>query len=239
MSKAFTGRQGAKKTTPELIRYVKQQYHNRSILGRSYRKKIITGVEEVFAVRLSASLISQIFHSEISALSKDLNDEKRDISEYETTSAGLKNNQTVQRSPIFWEDYPVSLNGEMIHHAGLVLFEEYLSSYSWFERQIICQILSGAVNVEQSKTLCFDSLSRFCPKVLRTLREQRQLLDKSASMETETDLYHLSLPRGQTVKKGDNPLKCRCGKKFPIINGVIFLFTENKFKELYPGYIKI
>ena len=183
MSKAFTGRKAAKKTTPELIRYVLQQYRFRSVLGRSYREKIITGVEEVFAVRLSPSLISQIFRLDASASSKDLNDEKRDIPEYETTSSGSKNNQTVQRSPIFQEDYPTSLNGELNHHAGLVLFEEYLSSYSWFERQIICQILSGAVNVEQSKTLCFDSLSRFCPKLLRTLREQRQLLDKSASQE--------------------------------------------------------
>jgi len=60
MSKAFTGRKAAKKTTPELIRYILQQYNNRSVLGRSYREKIIMGGEEVFAVHLSASLISQI-----------------------------------------------------------------------------------------------------------------------------------------------------------------------------------
>ena len=59
MSKAFTGRKAVRKTTPELIRYVLQQYHSRSVLGRSYREKIIMGVEEIFGVHLSPSLIKR------------------------------------------------------------------------------------------------------------------------------------------------------------------------------------
>ena len=192
MSKAFTGRKAAKKTTPELIRYIMQQYNNRSVLGRSYREKIILGVEEVFAVHLSASLISQIFRLERNIPhdnSNDLNDEKRAIPEHKKTAIGSENDQSVQRSPIFFDEYSPSSNGEMIHHAGLVLFEEYLSCYPWFQRQVLCQILSGAVNVEQSKTLCFDSLSRFCPDLIKTLREQRHLLDEEATLKNELELY--------------------------------------------------
>lgn len=192
MSKAFTGRKAAKKTTPELIRYILQQYNNRSVLGRSYREKIIMGVEEVFAVSLSASLVSQIFRLEKNIShnnSNDLDAGKRAIPEHKKTETGSENNQSVQRSPIFFRDYSVSSNREMIHHAGLVLFEKHLPCYPCFQQQMLCQILSGAVNVEQSKTLCFDSLSRFCPNLIKTLREQRRLLDEEATLENELELY--------------------------------------------------
>ena len=189
MSKAFTGRKAAKKTTPELIRYVLQQYHSRFVLGRSYREKIIMGVEEIFGVRLSPSLISGIFRIKTDADFADSNPEKRKILEHKKELPGSKESASVQQSPIFLGDYSASSNGEMIHHAGLVLFEKYLSCYPWFQRQILCQILSGAVNIEQSKTLCFDSLSRFCPDLIKTLREQRQLLDEYATLENELELY--------------------------------------------------
>ena len=87
MSKAFTGRKAAKKTTPELIRYVLQQYQFRSLLGRSYREKIKMGVEDVFGIRLSSSLISGIFRSDVDvnlADSAELNDQKREIIEHKS-----------------------------------------------------------------------------------------------------------------------------------------------------------
>ncbi len=220
ISKAFTGRKAAKKTTPELIRYIQQQYNNRSVLGRSYREKIIIGVEEVFSVRLSASLISQIFRLERN-ISHGSNDEKRAILEHKTTVAASKNDQSVHRSPIFFDEYSPSPNGEMIHHAGLVLFEKYLSCYPWFQRQVLCQILSGAVNVEQSKTLCFDSLSRFCPTLIKTLREQRHLLDEEATLENELELY-----RANASFLSDGPGK-----------GKIYYFDPHS--KRYTGQLKI
>jgi len=192
MSKAFAGRSATKKTNPLLIRYVLQQYRLRSTLGRSYREKIIQGVKEIFKVTLSPSLVSQIF----SLTSKDSNesskDEKMGTSTHNSASSNSKNTQTVQRSTLFQKDSPASTNGELIHHAGLVLFEEYLPAYSWFDQQMLRQILSGAVNVEQSKTLCFESLSRFSPKVIKTLRKQRQLLDQRANLENELELYRMN-----------------------------------------------
>ena len=193
--KAFSGRKAAKKTTPELIRYVLQQYDSRSLLGRSYREKIKMGVEDIFSIRLSSSLLSRIFRSGTDKrpiCSSELNDEKMDIIEHSNISLGSKDTTSVQQSPILSNNYSAPLNGEMIHHAGLILFEKYLNSYSWFQRQVICQILSGAVNIEQSKTLCFEGLSRFCPELVKTLRDQRQLLDKSATLENELELYRLN-----------------------------------------------
>ena len=195
MSKAFTGRKAVRKTTPELIRYVLQQYHFRSLLGRSYREKIIMGVEEIFGVHISPSLISGIFrtgadvdHNE----SVDFNEENRETLEHIKVATSSNNSRSVQQSPIFLDDYSLSPNGEMIHHAGLVLFEKYLSSYPLFQRQIISQILLGAVNIEQSKTLCFESLSRFCPELIKNLREQRHQLDRDAILENELELYRLN-----------------------------------------------
>ncbi len=61
MAKAFTGRKAQKKIIPELIRYVIQQYRSRSLFGRSFRKKIIMGVREIFGITISASLIRGIY----------------------------------------------------------------------------------------------------------------------------------------------------------------------------------
>ena len=195
MSKAFTGRKAKMKTTPELIRYVVQQYKSRSVLGSSFREKIIMGVEEVFGVRVSPSLISGIYRNSgdappVGSFYSD--EENRDALEHKEAFVGSKYVGSVQRSPIFSTDSPPSQNGEMIHHAGLVLFEKDLSSYPWFQRQIICQVLSGAVNVEQSKSLCFESLARFCPELSKTLSAQRRLLDDHATLEGELELYRLN-----------------------------------------------
>ncbi len=193
--KAFTGRKATRKTTPEVIRYILQQYNCRSLLGRSYREKIKMGVEDIFGIRLSSSLLSRIFRSGVDKGSGDsaaLNDEKMGTIEHSKILSGSKDVISVKQSPILSNSYSAPLNGEMIHHAGLILFEKYLSSYSWFQRQFICQILSGAVNIEQSKSLCFEGLSRFCADLVKTLRDQRQLLDRSATLENELELYRLN-----------------------------------------------
>ena len=191
MAKAFTGRTASKKTTPELIRYVLQQYKNRSVLGRSYREKIIMGVKDIFSVSLSPSLVSKIFRYE-EDFSSDLSIENRDVPRHIEEEISTIPLTSVEQSPIFSTDYSSPLNGEIIHHAGLIIFELFLSIYPKFQRQILSQILLGAINIEQSKMLCFDSLSRFCSTPIKVLREQRHLLDEQASLENELELYRLN-----------------------------------------------
>ncbi len=189
---AFTGRKGHKKVIPEVIRYIIQQYNNKSILGRSYRKKIIQGVAEVFSITLSPSMVSTIFknnrmiETDISSLETG---EKEDIPEQLNNDLSSKNESSVYHSPIFQVDKFSSLRGEMIHNAGLVLFEKYLCLYANFPKQIISQILLGAINIEQSKSLCFESLLRFNDEVEKVLNTQRDLLDEYASKENEIELY--------------------------------------------------
>lgn len=86
---------------------------------------------------------------------------------------------------------------------------------------MLCQILSGAVNVEQSKTLCFESLSRFCPNLIKTLREQRHLLDEEATLQNELELY-----RRNALFLSDGPGK-----------GNIYFFDPHS--KRYTGQLKI
>ena len=112
-------------------------------------------------------------------------------------------------------------NSEIIHHAGLIIFERYLSYYSGFQRQILCQILLGAVNVEQSKTLCFDSLKYFCPKPIRTLRRMRNFLDEEATLDNEIELY-----RKNALLLNDGPGR-----------GKIYFFDPHT--KNYTGFLKV
>ena len=72
--KAFTGKKLNKLIIPEVIRYAQLRYKDRATLGRSYRKKIIEGIEEVFQVRVSGSQLSKIFQLGEDISQSDCND---------------------------------------------------------------------------------------------------------------------------------------------------------------------
>lgn len=66
------------------------------------------------------------------------------------------------------------------------------------------------------------------------------------SIERETSLYDIlicpsCLKNGRESKLDQENLSflCNeCGSKFPIINGIVFLFSYKKFEEIYPEYFK-
>lgn len=192
MAVAFSGRQASKKSTPALIAYVQQQYRHRASLGKAYREKIILGVEEVFGVRISRSLTSLLFKSAEKA-TKDapVFDEIKATSGQLALDSASKESSSVQQSPVFSEFARQSdlCRDSLIRHAGLVLFGNALVHYDSFQRQIICQLLQGACNIEQSKSLCFDSLKFFNDELLCSLREQREMLDALATKENTIALY--------------------------------------------------
>ena len=192
MTAAFSGRQASKKSTPALIAYVQQQYRHRASLGKAYRGKIICGVEEVFSVRISRSLASLLFKAaEKSTKDAPIFNEIPTISEQSELDSASKNSSSVQQSTVFSESaFRYGLYEKtLIRHAGLALFGDALVHYDSFQRQIICQLLQGACNIEQSKSLCFDSLTYFNDKLLRSLREQREMLDALATKENTIALY--------------------------------------------------
>jgi hypothetical protein len=57
------------------------------------------------------------------------------------------------------------------------------------QRQLIGQVLQGAVNVEQSKTLCGESLTDFTGPVKNVLRDQRDSIDRQAEPEAVLEVY--------------------------------------------------
>jgi hypothetical protein len=197
MIRAFSGRSGNMKATPELARYVRQQYRQRALLGKNYRQVIIRNTEEVFGVRISESLASALFVND----KGDGNDEGSEQEDSQSnmltpghskSHSSLTDTPTVQTSPCFpFMAYTQPQMGKtLIQHAGLVLFGYALNGYDPFQKQLICQLLQGALNIEQSKSLCSDSLRFFNEKVVSVLRSQRKLLDQQATEENILNIYH-------------------------------------------------
>lgn len=199
MVRAFAGRGYGKKATPELIRHARQLYRDRSILnlGTNYRQRIISMIEEVFAVTISSSLASAIFAGAAEkTVNIDSGAEERSPESSTCRPLGPDSNSgkasIVQESPTFpflGTSGTVGAGSVLLRHAGLVLFGLWLRFFSGIERQMICQLLQGAVNVEQSKSLCHDSLSRFCEAPVRGRKAQRDALDAGSSLEAILAVY--------------------------------------------------
>ena len=75
----------------------------------------------------------------------------------------------------------------MVHHAGQILFSPFLDVLAvgggddWpMHKQWLAQILQGAVNIEQSKTLCAASLSLLCGDCGAARDAQRRSLKRQA-----------------------------------------------------------
>lgn len=208
IARAFAGRSGRRKTTPELIRYVWQLYRQRARLGRNYRETIIDQVEEVFAVRLSTATASALFAAdpqrlvEASAPAPAPPDPGGvgEPSEAPKWVTALPNEPapasatpaSVKQSPSSLPVQSERLAGgrQWVHHAGLALFAQEMAGIADpFQRQMVGQLLQGAVNVEQSKTLCLRSLSPFTGPVVAGLTEQRAGLDRLAGEEELMAVY--------------------------------------------------
>ena len=79
---------------------------------------------------------------------------------------------------------------QFIHHAGQAIFASQMKGFSDpLQRQFIGQILQGAVNVEQSKTICGRSLAHFTGPVINGLKDQRDGLDRQAGIEAVFGVY--------------------------------------------------
>jgi hypothetical protein len=234
--RAFADRGYQRKVTQEVYRYIELLYEQKEHLGHNYRQQIIVCVEKVFDLTISSSTASDLFRACKSVKSSnlapthaaDINVDKSELwASTGQDDAPLSTNrkQTVQHTPIiaFQNDSSYDLsNWRLIKHAGLALFSAFLYSYSDFERQILCQLLSGARNIEQSKNICHKSLEFFCTSIKSSRREQRQKLDEMASDEKRLiDLYHLN---SSLLSDGPN-------------HGEIFYFDPHT-KE-YTGELKV
>lgn len=205
---AFAGRAGRRKIFPELMRYAWQLYRERERLGRNYRAIIIEKIVEVFGVRLSTTAASGLFAADPQRRvakadpGSVLHDEYRanDVGAAREWAIALQNAPkpasgpatSVKQSPGSLPVQRERLTGgrQWVHHSGLALFALQMAGITDpFERQIIGQVLQGAVNVEQSKTLCLRSLAHVTGPVSAGLREQREELDRRACEEALMAVY--------------------------------------------------
>jgi len=225
MARAFCGRGGPGKVSPELIRYARQLYRERHLLGRNFREIIIGKIEEVFGVSISATVASGIFHAESKDITVGPGPEKPAMAEQNKDIPCVDTPDSVKQSPTPLPAQTAEAgfcSEQLIHHAGQAIFANEMKAFSDpFQRQMIGQILQGAVNVEQSKTICGQSLANFTGPVISGLRDQRERIDVQAGLEGVLQAYTLN---AQLLTDGPN-------------HGDLFYFDPHS-KE-YTGQLKV
>ncbi len=189
---AFAGRAGRRKTSPELIRYVQQLYGQRHLLGRNYREVIIDRVADVFGVRISTTCASGIFASVVEAdpAAPQPAEMATALQKDHQSASGISGSVKQSPTPLPAQSAVPGGGKQWIHHAGQALFAEGMAGIADpVQRQFVAQILQGAVNTEQSKTLCGRSLAHVTGPVVTTLKAQRDLLDEQACLEEVIGVY--------------------------------------------------
>ncbi|MEE8576698.1 MAG: hypothetical protein V3T31_05530, partial [candidate division Zixibacteria bacterium] len=225
MARVFCGRGSPGKVSPELIRYAQQLYRERHLLGRNFRQIIIAKIQEVFGVLISATVASGIFHAESKDISVDREPENVATPEQNKDISCVAAAPSVKQSPTPLPAQTAETrvcSEQMIHHAGQAIFANEMK---WFsdplQRQMIGQILQGAVNVEQSKTICGQSLANFTGPVIAGLCDQRDRIDAQANLENVLQVYESN---AQLLADGPN-------------RGDLFYFDPHT-KE-YTGQLKV
>ena len=194
MARAFGGRGNQKKTSPELIRYIQDLYRERHLLSPNFREAIIGKVRDVFAVNLSESLVYSIYKPVINEEKNrsGQNQPNLTIAEHPAPNLSTENATDVQAwsgSGRLDNERFLPESGVLLQHAGLVLLMFWLCGLSGIERQLVCQLLLGAQNIEQTRTICYESLRYFCSELIVQQQEQRDRLTEAATLANLLAVY--------------------------------------------------
>jgi len=192
IARVFAGRSGRRKVSPELIRYARQLYRERHLLDRNYREVIIRKIAAVFGVHVSTTTASALFAPDPGAPSVDEPAQEAAIVLQHTGNLSSESGDSVKQlpTPLPAQTAPAGGGTKLIHHAGQALFTEGMKGiHEPPHRQFIAQILQGAVNVEQSKTLCGRSMANFTGPIVMELKEQRDRLDVLADQDAVLQAY--------------------------------------------------
>ena len=211
---ALAGPGPKRKLTVEVMAFVEMRFGQIYAADRyTYSQQIRNEIKKVFNYSISGETLRPLFgrlKSEFKAKntdpSADTNDPKRadacDLPESQNTEPNAKpedneNDSTDNRnhSLAFYQDQPQP-HPLFCHHVGVLLFSHLLTPL-WqclgdktrMIQQWIVTILLGAVNIEQTKTLDFDSLQRLLGKpVIPTLYCQRTYLEELADQDNLSEL---------------------------------------------------
>ena len=212
---AMAGTGPKRKLTVEVIAFVKMRF-GQIYAGNhyTYSQQIRNEIKEVFNRSISGETLRPLLgqlKTELKAQETDNSDDadelKRadtcDLPESQNTEPDAKqedndNDPTDNRnnSLAFYQDQQQQLP-IFCHHVGILLFSalftqlrQCLGDKTRMIQQWIATILLGAVNIEQTKTLDFESLQRLLGKpVIRSLYSQRTYLDQLADQENMAELF--------------------------------------------------
>ena len=221
---AFLGQGPPRKVTPAIDRYVRRRF--RALYGdrRDYSRQIASEVSELFGCKLSAERLRWIFkeerHQQDISMNKQPDDKESDDADdfgANCCDVGQKLSSILPPSPNYslwsanFSGLPIAPGQSVFcHHAGLILVGRHVEAYlrPWQDsssqpllRQFCAQLLSGAVNHEQSKLLHSRSLEMIIGGVVRTIRYQRERCDDLATPATIRQLQQCNL---RYVKCGIN-----------------------------------
>jgi len=211
---ALAGPGPKRKLTPEVAAFVKMRFSQIYAENRyTYSQQIRNEIKEVFNRSVSGETLRPLLgklKAELKAKntdnSADADEAKRantcdlpgsqntefDVKQEDNDNDSIDNRnnslafyQNPQEQPIF------------SHHVGVLLFSamlaqlwQHLGDKTRMVQQWLVTILLGAVNIEQTKTLDFESLQLLLGKpVIRSLYSQRTYLDEFADQENLTELF--------------------------------------------------
>ena len=211
---ALAGPGPKRKLTVEVIAFVKMRFGQIYAENHyTYSRQIRNEIEQVFNRSISGETLRPLlrqFKAEFKAPNADNSADtddpekadpcdlpERQNTESVVTPADNENDSTDNRnhSLAFYQD-PQQPHPLFCHHVGVLLFSHLLTAL-WqclgdktrMIQQWIVTILLGAVNIEQTKTLDFDSLQRLLGKpVIPTLYSQRTYLEEFADQENLIEL---------------------------------------------------
>ena len=216
--RVLAGRQAGRKLTTEIRAFVVMRFP--SIYKEntySYSKQVREEIEEVFGCKLCSETMRPL----INELKKQLNDkgiekEKREIDCESSDNLETLREEKTEETAFITSEFAdaekidnrkgsplseIGTGGEIhfIRYLGILLFNreilkvaELMESHSWILKQWLVTLFLGAVNIEQTKLLDFNSLAWMLDRTLRSLRPQRLKLGKLACTDVIGKLYGMN-----------------------------------------------
>lgn len=246
---ALSGQGAEKKLSKQMVTFMKDQYREIHAHKKNYNQLIRERVKKYHGVSISSEIARQIFaevRNEVTPKNEDLPLEPNTPNEIFSTPGKSNSCEDGSYSPANGEVLEASRNlsdhpsdesawfggvaeGQSIynHHAGLVLLHHWIEKIisqtgEALDRQMICQILLGAVNHEQAKTLSFSSLKDLIDPVQKSIHYQRSQMDLLATPENTFHLQAQNIRLFQT-KENDwfyfDPHSPKYTGALPILKG--------------------
>lgn len=212
ITKTFAGRQAKRKLTQEVQYYVRMRFP--AIYEETqydYSQRMRNEIEHVFGHSLTGETLRPLLQELITEIKEKkretscecpdaeqadeaLNREVSGSNEEEFIHTESDNRKTSPPSEPVVSEVVV-----LCHHVGVLLFsglftrlDAWMGEDSWLLKQWLASILLGAINIEQTKLLDFDDLTKLLGKCARSLHEQRSHLSQLAHQDVVQQILRLN-----------------------------------------------